>query len=467
MRRRSRGVVLVTCLFLALLLFSLTVIQVTRVTFLAGAIRQTARDAQASLLARSAFNMALVQLRRTPGQQPQMAGNLGGGTYTVTSRRLSPSTVEVTARATLGGSSSRVVGRMSQLQPSQVPFYAVRGPRYSSSGNVRPTFWFPSSSGWSVLPPPTIPATDGYSYGSFGGNPSALTLGVDLDNQPYFLTFPQQALYQPSAPGQFTFVNTPSYSGLGTPMMGTPVSSVRVRLHRFVGQRWTSQEITVPMSSDGLEITASRDQIMATRLGRVMAYSVDDGTWNELVPASNTLVGGPTVDENGQLYAMVRDLNSSPYSSGNQVGRWDGRTWQRTSAPSSSYAALPDGTVVSSPLVTTSIQRSSPTGWTNIPLPSSLSNNVQRQLMAVDRDGSPIVQLVDRGGGFGNDFRVWKLTLGAQSVPSWQVADPPNQLYDSAGQLQPGTLATTPIMGLTGGGNSANNARLRKVWEYR
>lgn len=461
MRRRSRGVVLVTCLFLALLLFSLTAVQVTRATFLSGAIRKSARDAQASLLARSAFNMALVQLRRSPAQSPNLAGQLGGGVYSVTSRRLSPSTVEVTARASLGGSSACVVGRMTQLQPSQVPFYAVRGPRYSNSGTL-PTFWFPTQRGWSVLPPPSIPPTDSLVLGGTPGAPSSLGVGVDLENQPFFLTFPAQTLWQPPPPGQLLFVNTPSLSQVYAPMLGTPASSVQVRLHRFEQQQWVQRLVTIPIPVDGLSISVSRDQILATRLGRVMTYSVDDDGWRELVPSNPMLAGGLQVDELGHLYGMVRS-QSAPMSTSPQMARWDGRAWQAFPGSAGGFVPLPDGS-----LVTNTLSKVTPAGTVPIALPTSLSGNVQKQMMAVDRDGSPVIQLVDRGaGGFGNDFRVWKLTLGAQSVPSWEVADPPNQLYDTAGQLQQGTASTTPIMGLTGGGNSANNARLRKVWEYR
>lgn len=446
---RRRGIVLITCFFLALLVFGLTVVQVARVTFLNQAALLRARRLPVELQARSLFNQAFLQLRRAPDTPIQSSGPLPGGSFRTASRQLSGGVTELEVEVVLDGIRASVRGSLTRLEPSPVPFYSVRGPRFG--GNSVPTFWYPGSSGWAVLPAPTIPAGD-----SFG---SELLAGVDHDNQPFFLSFQQPPPVTP--PGSI-----PSFSNqttvFGTRYDLTPLPP-RWHLQRFQDQAWQSQTFSVPLPPAGLLVTTSRNQILASNGGEVMAYDVDRGSWRQLVPPGEPLVGNMQVDEKGQLYAVTRTTQEVQAGAPLTVSRWEGNRWVPLMRGNiSDFTPLPDGQVVSQMGTAGELRRSD---GTLLSLPGSLSNNVQKHFLTVDRDGNLMAELVDRGvGGMNNDFRAWRREELNQQT-NWTEQNSPNQVYDPSGNLVAGSV--TSLFAVLEGGNSSTSQELRKVWEFR
>ncbi len=450
MKRSNRGVVLLTCLFLALLLFGLTVVQVARVTFMSQAAMAQSRRLPVELLARSIFNQAFLELRRSPTVAVNRSGAMGGGTYQATTRKLSNGVTELEVRVQLQGLSASVVGSLRRLDPSPVPFYSVRGSRFG--GNFLPTFWFPGKTGWEVLPPPTVAANE-VARGE-------LQVGVDLGNQPFFLSFPP-VTYTTQPNGLPTMNYGPTINGPGY-MTPSPAAN-GIHLHRFEKGAWTSLDLKVPMSTSGLMVNTSRNLILASSGGRVMAYEVDSGSWRQLVPPGEPLVGNMQVDEAGNLYAMTRTTAQMQSNGPMTVARYDGRQWvPLMTGAISDFTPLPSGEVLCQMGLGGSLQKSD---GTTIALPPSLSNNVQKHFLTVDRDGRILAELVDRGGGMGNDFRAWSRDEKAPNAPLWAEQNSPNQVYGLNGQLVGGPI--TSLSAVVEGGNSSTTVQVRKVWEFR
>lgn len=451
---RQRGIVLITCFFLALLVFGLTVVQVARVTFLSQTAQLRARRLPVELRARSLFNQAFLELRRAPDNPIQRSGALDDGTFRMASRQLSGGVTELEVEVELDGIRASVRGSLTRLEPSPVPFYSVRGPRFG--GSSVPTFWYPGESGWAVLPPPTIPAGD-----RLGGE---LPAGVDHSNQPFFLSArpPAPATPQPGIPP--TFSNQVTVFGSS---YGLPPAPSQYHLQRFENQTWKLSDLSMPLPPDGLIVTVSRNQILASRAGEVMAYDVDRGSWRQLVPPGEPLAGNMQVDEQGRLYAVTRTTQEMLAGAPLKVSRWEGNGWVPLMQGNIyDFTPLPDGRVVSQMGSlgdsTGAFVRSD---GVTLSLPGSISSNVQKHFLTVDRDGNLMAELVDRGvGGMGNDFRAWRREESDQ-VPNWTEQESPNQVYDPSGNLVPGSV--TSLFAVLEGGNSSTSQELRKVWEFR